>query len=722
MPLTELRPEDPEQVGPYRLLNRLGSGGMGRVYLGQSPGRRLVALKVIHPQLATDPKFRLRFAREVAAARQVSGVFTAPVVGADVDSAVPWLATAFVKGPSLGEAVTEGGPLPYERALDVAAGLAEGVAAIHAAGVVHRDLKPANVILAEDGPRIIDFGVSRTLGDATLTRAGEVFGSLRFMSPEQAMGAEVTAASDIFSLGALLVFAAAGHGPFSGGLESAIMYRIIYEEPDLGQVPAPLCPLIRQCLAKEPGARPSAHQVLAEIAGRHASASQPAIPGAGAATWRPAGDGQPGPHWAAPSAAPGPAWMSAGGSGPAETGSDAVGTVGYAAAAGGGGTAVYGTAEPAATTTRPRWRTGLIAGAAAVAALGAAVTALLAWSAGRTAPSAPTALARASVAYNGVSLRWSAPAAGPAPDHYVVSQDGRVIASVPASDTGYRVTGLSPHSSYEYQVAAESGGRLSGPSAPVRVSTGFPPVSAAGLTGGWQGGYNIVKLTGYFSTWLTASSPIDGAWRFIPGCAVGPCPATLDGRVGNTAFNVKLTPQGNGYIGSAVVNYAGCGLDDRMNFMIFPRSAAMAGRAWVAASWSGVMTMTAAPGTCDSGTVTTTLSSASPTTRFGAAAPVIRSVSPGSPRPRQRITIRGTGFGALQGNSSIVLADAGTGWGLPGNTATLQIDSWSADSVTFTLPASSGSWPVTPGTKGTLAVTTASGGISNYVTLAISTA
>ncbi|HEV2372786.1 MAG TPA: serine/threonine-protein kinase, partial [Streptosporangiaceae bacterium] len=186
--MAELQAGDPQQVGGYRLLGRLGSGGMGVVFLGQSPGGRLVAVKVIRAELADDPKFRARFAREVAAARRVSGVYTAPVVDASLDGVSPWLVTGYVDGPSLESDAIDRGPMTADRVIELARGLAEGLGAIHAAGVVHRDLKPANVLLAADGPRIIDFGISRARETATLTQSGMTMGSPGFMSPEQVEG------------------------------------------------------------------------------------------------------------------------------------------------------------------------------------------------------------------------------------------------------------------------------------------------------------------------------------------------------------------------------------------------------------------------------------------------------------------------------------------------------------------------------------------------------
>jgi serine/threonine protein kinase len=265
VPLEELRPEDPRQLGAYRLIGRLGGGGMGRVFLGRSPGGRLVAVKVIHTELADSPDFRARFAREVEAARRVGGMFTAPVVDASMDGQVPWLATAYVRGPSLGEAVFEGGPLPAESVLALAAGLAEGLGAIHAAGVVHRDLKPSNVLLSEDGPCVIDFGISRAAGANALTRADLVVGSPGFMSPEQAEGHEVGTASDVFSLGAVLVYAATGGGPFGTGSITALLYRVVHSQPNLHHLSPPVRSLAERCLAKDPQERPTTGQILAEL-------------------------------------------------------------------------------------------------------------------------------------------------------------------------------------------------------------------------------------------------------------------------------------------------------------------------------------------------------------------------------------------------------------------------------------------------------------------------
>jgi hypothetical protein len=238
---------------------------MGQVFLGMSAGGRPIAVKVIRTELATDPDFRARFRREVAAAQKVSGLFTALVVDADLDCQMPWLATAYVAGPSLTEAVKGHGPLSARSVLALTAGLAEGLDAIHAAGVVHRDLKPSNVLLAEDGPRVIDFGISEAAEASAVAGADVLIGSPGYMSPEQVLGADIGPASDIFSLGSVLTFAATGTGPFGAGSHAALMYRLVNNPADLDDVPGALRSLISSCLAKHPGARPTARQVLAEV-------------------------------------------------------------------------------------------------------------------------------------------------------------------------------------------------------------------------------------------------------------------------------------------------------------------------------------------------------------------------------------------------------------------------------------------------------------------------
>jgi hypothetical protein len=260
-----LQPADPRLIGPYQVLGRLGAGGMGRVFLGMSAAGRPVAVKIVHAELAADPEFRARFGSEVAAARKVSGLFTALVVDADVDAPVPWLATSYVAGPSLSETIRSRGPLTAGSLLSLTAGLAKSLTAIHAAGVVHGDLKPSNVLLAPDGPRVIDFGISQAAEATPLGRAGLVVGTPSFMSPEQAQGRDVGPFSDVFSLGAVLAFAATGRKPFGTGQPAAVLERVVRGTADLKGAPAEVRSQIERCLAKDPGGRPAAAELLAGV-------------------------------------------------------------------------------------------------------------------------------------------------------------------------------------------------------------------------------------------------------------------------------------------------------------------------------------------------------------------------------------------------------------------------------------------------------------------------
>ncbi|HEX4816822.1 MAG TPA: serine/threonine-protein kinase [Nonomuraea sp.] len=265
-PAAGLAAGDPRRIGPYRLLGRLGGGGMGQVYLGRSPGGRVVAVKVVRPDLAGDPDFRRRFATEITAARRVGGFHTAQVVDADPEGDPPWLATAYIPGPSLYEAVRDHGPLSPASVAALGAGLAEGLSAVHACQIVHRDLKPGNVILAADGPRVIDFGIARALDATSHTRTSTVLGTAAYMSPEQVTGHQVGPASDVFSLGCVLGYAATGRSPFGDGPAHAVTHRIVYEDPDLSGAPESLAGLVGACLAKDPAARPGLDRVLAACA------------------------------------------------------------------------------------------------------------------------------------------------------------------------------------------------------------------------------------------------------------------------------------------------------------------------------------------------------------------------------------------------------------------------------------------------------------------------
>jgi Protein kinase domain len=260
-----LSANDPRTVGEFQLHAVAGSGGMGRVYLGFSQAGRAVAVKVVHPELARDQQFISRFRQEIAAARAVSGIYTAPVVTAGLDDHPPWLATVFVPGPSLATVISSRGPLPEEAAWRLAAGLAEALQAVHACGLVHRDLKPANVLLAADGPHVIDFGISRALDGTTLTAKGMVVGTPGFMSPEQASGAEVGPASDVFSLGCVLAYAAAGVQPFGEGSAPAVLYRVVSGQPNLATIPSRLRGIVAACLEKDPAGRPGLAALAAMI-------------------------------------------------------------------------------------------------------------------------------------------------------------------------------------------------------------------------------------------------------------------------------------------------------------------------------------------------------------------------------------------------------------------------------------------------------------------------
>ncbi|MDR7303201.1 serine/threonine-protein kinase [Haloactinomyces albus] len=258
---------EPSHVGDYRLLTRLGAGAMGAVYLARSRGGRAVAVKVVRPELAEDPQFRERFRREARMSAKVGGFWTAAVVDSDPDAAQPWLATEYVPGPTLQQAVAEHGPLPEHTVHGLAAGLAEALQAVHAAELVHRDLKPANVLLGPDGPRVIDFGISRAMTASAMTATGVFFGTPGYFSPEQTFGGEVGPPSDVFSLGAVLMFASTGSGPFGNEHTAAMLYRVVHTEPDLEQVPPGLRPLIAACLAKRPENRPGPAAILDRIGG-----------------------------------------------------------------------------------------------------------------------------------------------------------------------------------------------------------------------------------------------------------------------------------------------------------------------------------------------------------------------------------------------------------------------------------------------------------------------
>ncbi len=287
-PLTS---DDPAEIAGYRIRARLGAGGMGRVYLASTPAGRPVALKVVRPELSEDPEFRARFRHEIQAARRVHGLYTAQLLGADPDASPPWLVTAYVPGPSVQQAVASHGPMPEAMAFRLIAGVAEALQAIHAAGLVHRDLKPSNVLLAPDGPRVIDFGIARALEATSLTRTGMMVGSPQFMAPEQILGQPVTPAIDVFALGSLAAYAVLGRSPFGEGHTAAVSYRVLHQPADLEGCPPQLRTLIERCLRKDAADRPAPGQILEFCLAQAGQATAP---------W----PGQPSPAMAGPARPP----------------------------------------------------------------------------------------------------------------------------------------------------------------------------------------------------------------------------------------------------------------------------------------------------------------------------------------------------------------------------------------------------------------------------------
>lgn len=260
-----LGPDDPRRLGDFQVRARLGAGGMGRVYLGATSTGRRLAIKVVRSELAEDPEFRTRFRREIDAAQRVRGLYTAAVVDADADSERPWLATEYVPGPSLAAAVAAHGALPETTVRTLVAGVAEALYAVHRAGLVHRDLKPSNVLLGPEGPCVIDFGIARAADATPLTRTGYPVGTPVFMAPEQVRGEHAGTAADVWALGALALYAATAEKPFGDGPESAVLYRVVHEEPRLDGCPAYLRDLVVACLDKHPGRRPSLSAILEQF-------------------------------------------------------------------------------------------------------------------------------------------------------------------------------------------------------------------------------------------------------------------------------------------------------------------------------------------------------------------------------------------------------------------------------------------------------------------------
>ncbi|MFE9181132.1 serine/threonine-protein kinase [Streptomyces sp. NPDC007126] len=386
-----LQSDDPQELGSYRLLRRLGAGGMGRVYLARSPGGRTVAVKVVRPDLAADHDFRERFRHEVEIAKAVSGRFTAPVVDADPDAPLPWLATSYVLGPDLTDVVGAHGALPERTVRALAAGLAAALQDIHAAGLMHRDLKPSNVLLAADGPRLIDFGIARAVDGSRMTQTGVVVGSPGYMSPEQAVGKDVGVAGDVFSLGSVLAFAATGRGAFGDGTTShaGLLYQVVHGEADLTGVPPSLLGLVRACLMKDPTQRPAPGEIVTALAGQGIDAAlHDWLPSAVASTIATHAAGildLEAPE--TPRTVPQSQERATTGFGPAPTmldGSPSTGTAGHGTTPGGAPVPAYGTPLPgtvrlgeapesAPARSRRRVLGMAVGGAAAVAVVGGGV-------------------------------------------------------------------------------------------------------------------------------------------------------------------------------------------------------------------------------------------------------------------------------------------------------------------------------------------------------------
>ncbi|CAM5637736.1 hypothetical protein GCM10010329_66030 [Streptomyces spiroverticillatus] len=509
---------DPARIGPYRLLGKLGAGGMGQVYLARSEGGRTVAVKLVRAELAAEPEFRRRFAQEVAAARRVGGEWTAPVLDADTEAREPWVATGYVPGPTLHEAVVRNGrALPESSVRVLANRLAQGLAAIHRAGLIHRDLKPGNVLVTIDGPLVIDFGIARALdavsGTGKLTRTGAVVGSPGFMSPEQVRGEPLTAASDVFCLGSVLAFAATGRAPFGGGESGmhGVMFRIAQEEPDLTGVPEGLLPLVRDCLAKDAAGRPTPEQVAERTAdavpdeGSGSDSDEPWLPAALVAQLgrhaaqlldaeTPAGMAQPPMPAGPPTGVPG-----AGGFG--------AGAAGFGAGAFGpapGAPAPLSATPPPSVPPRPT-------GAPAPTPLPGAATPVPAMPSGPPTPLPGTHEAGGTAAPED----GPAPASNPVPESSPVPESGPAPASTPAPASGPVPTTPSP--------------------SPTPPGFGPPPPGFGGTPPGFGGtppggstplgGYGGTPPVGYGSTPPGSDTPPQGSTPpsgFGPAVSISP--------------------------------------------------------------------------------------------------------------------------------------------------------------------------------------------------------
>jgi eukaryotic-like serine/threonine-protein kinase len=416
-PLTS---DDPATIGGYRLEARLGSGGMGRVYLAFTPAGRPVALKVVRSDLSDDQDFRIRFEQEIQAARRVRGLYTAELIDADPAASPPWLVTAYVPGPSVEEVIDRDGPMPEATVFRLVAGVAEALQAIHGAGVIHRDLKPSNVLLAPDGPRVIDFGIARALAATPMTRTGASMGSPDYMSPEQILNRPVTPAIDVFALGSLAAFAAVGRLPFGRGHITDVAHRVVREPPDLAGCPAGLVTLIEACLQKEPQARPLPGQIIEFCVARAALLGDAGLP-------RPAllGDtGQPRPALLGDTSQPRPVPVPAGG------------TPAPSAWSAGSATVALDRARLAGRGRPRRPRISLVTVLAIVAGTSITAAAVLVAIAATSHPGAGRTVAASASA---AAPRRSVVARAPVPPHPVVllSQGRPVTASSVQPDTAW---------------------------------------------------------------------------------------------------------------------------------------------------------------------------------------------------------------------------------------------------------------------------------------------
>ena len=579
------------------MLARLGSGGMGQVFFGRSLGGRHVAIKVIRADLAQDQSFRARFAREVEAARRVSGAFTAPVIDADPDAPIPWLVTDYVHGPSLGDAVARHGPLPLPALLALSARLAEGLSAVHAAGVIHRDLKPANVLLAEDGPRLIDFGISQAADFVQITSPTSVLGTPGFIAPELLQGQPVGPSSDIFTMGAVLAYAATGELPFGAGPADARTLRVLYLAPDLGNVPAEVRPLLQRCLAKDPAARPTAAEFLADLVAACPDAADDRE------DWLPADilaeiRQRPLPADTATSrlrVTPPPRAMA-----PVAAGRSArgpwrrrrIGAAGAAVALALLGTVIGLLVAPSGHLVASSGPATASSGHATASARPATEPAL----------PAPTGLFAVQTTATAITLGWNAYNFGLVPDQIEILENGQEIGTVPGYETNYEVAGLSKNTPYHFSTVAITSGHHSAPSPSYNAINGHiaPQVALSLADASFNYAGNVSYRETYSSDdyWVehvgdTWSDP----WYIGSLCDEEACDASLDGAVSGISFSTTLHRFGATYTGSAPINkFWPCGdgtyQKSTLNIKLTVTTALNDGGQWTVVSFKGVLTWT----------------------------------------------------------------------------------------------------------------------------------